>query len=81
MAVHRYEFGEWRQFPLTQELMKVIAEQATAEATKILTNTSWDRDRDQYSKGVIAGLSAVAGWTPDFILEDGEKPQDALNED
>lgn len=78
---HRHEFAEWRSFDITQELLKSIAEHATSEAQKILTNSSFDRDRDQYSKGVIAGLSAVAGWTPEFTSDENHPEQDAINED
>jgi hypothetical protein len=78
---HRHEFAEWRSFDITQELLKVIEEQATSEAQKILTNTSFDRDRDQFAKGVIAGLSLVAGWQPEYIQDENHPEQDALSED
>jgi hypothetical protein len=77
---HKHEFAEWRQFDITQELLKSISELATQEAQKILTNTTFDRDRDQYAKGVIAGLSAVAGWQPEFIPDEDHPEQDGLAE-
>lgn len=78
---HRHEYAEWRSFDITQELLKSIAEVATVEAGKILSNPSFDRDRDQYSKGFIAGLSAVSGWQPEFIKDENHPEQDAVNED
>ena len=80
MAVHKYEFSEWRQMDITADLLNSIAETATATATKILNSDNNDGYRDQYLKGVLAGLSSVAGWTPEFIQEDDQAPQDALNE-
>jgi hypothetical protein len=78
---HKHEFAEWRSFDITQELLKMIEQFATEEAQKILTNPVFDRDRDQYGKGLIAGLSLVAGWQPEYILEPDQSVQDALNED
>ncbi len=78
---HKHEFAEWHSFDITQELLKSISELATTEAQKILNNPTFDRDRDQFAKGVIAGLSAVAGWQPEFIKDENHPEQDALNED
>ena len=78
---HKHEFREWRYMPITAELLKSIADVATETAAKILTSESHDGHRDQYLKGILAGLSSVAGWTPEFIPEEDRSPQDALDED
>ena len=72
----KQEFYDWRASPITQELLKTIAESANEFALKMLNRRESVPLDDQYIKGVIAGLSLASGWSPNLVDEDGNEVPD-----
>lgn len=72
MAATKIEFREWRDLPLTQELLEEIAKQVQGMIEEMVNTATFDPNRIQYLKGIINGLSQVAGWEPEYI----EEPED-----
>lgn len=84
MMFTKAEFAEWRDSPMTQQMLKDIADQAQLALEKLVKRTTVDSHDDHYLRGVIAGVDQAAGWEPEYIPEEGEDPfpvQDALKED
>ena len=75
---HFHEFQEWRDMPITAELLTMLAEYATDEAAKVLRRKGRDYDGDEYSKGILAGIDLTSSWKPEFIPEEDRSPEDAL---
>ncbi len=71
MEVSKAEFIEWKQNPITEGLWKFIREEVQTLSAKILTAKTFDRDRDQFTKGQINGLSEAFDWEPEFTQEEG----------
>lgn len=69
MAATRIEFREWRDLSLTQELLQEIVTQVQGMIEEMVNSSSIDVARVQYLKGIINGLSQVAGWEPTYIEE------------
>jgi hypothetical protein len=73
------DFADWRNMPITQELLKAIAAQIEHFVAMIVNDDKLDYDKIQYQKGMVAAFAQVAGWTPELIANDGDaKEADAL---
>lgn len=67
MAVTKQEFSDWRDHPISADLLTSINEQCNKIVEEILNRPDPNVNRDQYLKGMLAGFSQVVGFTPDFV--------------
>jgi hypothetical protein len=67
MAVTKAEFSDWRDHPISKELLESINEQCNKIVEEILNRQDPNVNRDQYLKGMLSGFSQVVGFTPDWV--------------
>ena len=71
------EFLLWQQSEITAAMRQSIFDQIANLSAEIVTRSEPNQARDQYVRGAIQSLIAVAEWKPDFqVAEDAEEETD-----
>ncbi len=74
----KQDYADWRANDFTQDMLKSLGAAANDAALQVLNRRISDVHDDQYLKGVIAGLSAAAGYRPELIDETGHEVPDEV---
>jgi len=76
MAIKKEDYLHWRTSSVTKEMTEGVAEAATQIVQSLVTRSESNPMYDQYQRGYLRGVQAALEWEPEFILEEGELPDD-----
>lgn len=74
-AFTKEEAMEWRQHPITEELLSYLVERLDTEVTGLSTGAGLDALADRRRVGMIEAFRDVVDWKPEIQVEE-EEPND-----
>lgn len=74
MAVRRSLYLDWRRHPVTQELMKELAQVTEGLVASMINREIPDLHKDQFCRAFVRCADEVISWQPtEFLPEEEEE--------
>lgn len=80
MAVYRESFYEWKNHPVTQEMLNQIRMDMEDYVAKMVNRDRPDEMEDQKIRAYVKFGTDMLGWVPEFYVEPQEESVDDIED-